>query len=121
MQKFKLIVPLIILFASCKKANIEPLAIATKGEGYITVTCDNCQVGYGMPDQYKSFNVVTTSPKATFTYTTGYILQVYVTALDHEQKLTLNVFNSAGKSVYSNSITQPITGYWGSSILIPAD
>jgi hypothetical protein len=119
MKTFKLFIPCLVLLVSCKKQSIQPNAIATvKKQGYITVSCDNCQIAYGMPDQYKEFNAVTISPKATFTYIPGYLLQVYVTALDHEQKLTLNVYNSDGKSLYTNSATQTLTSYWASSVLL---
>ena len=117
MKVFKLLIPCLVLLASCKKQTLQPTT-TVKEQGYIIVNCDNCQVAYGMPDQYKEFNAVTISPKATFSYIPGYILQVYVTALDHEQKLTLNVYNSDGKSLYTNSATQPITGYWTSSVLL---
>ncbi len=118
MKFLKQSIPFILLLASCKKHTIEPTTIAAKNQGYITVDCDNCQVAYGMPDQYRMFNVVSASPKAVFTYSTGYILQVFITSLDHQQKLTLNVYNGDGKSVYTNTATQPLTNYWGSSVLL---
>lgn len=118
MKIFKLCIPILLVLAGCKKKDIGSASSTTKSQGYIVVNCDNCKVDYGMPDQYREFNVVTTSPKATFSYTPGYILQIYVTALDHQQKVTLNVYNSAGTSVYNNSATQPLTGYWSSSVLL---
>jgi len=118
MKFFKLLVPILLVLAGCKKKEIDPTTNNTKRQGYIVVDCDYCKVDYGMPDQYKAFNVVTTSPKATFSYLPGYILQVYVTALDHQQKITLNVYNSDGTLVYNNSATQPLTSYWSNSVLI---
>jgi hypothetical protein len=119
MKVFKLFIPFLVLLAGCKKQNIQPTATANvKKQGYIIVNCDNCQIAYGMPDQYKEFNAVTASPQATFTYVSGYILQVYVTALDHEQKLTLKVYDSDGKSLYANSATQALTSYWTNSVLL---
>ncbi|WCT10915.1 hypothetical protein [Mucilaginibacter jinjuensis] len=118
MKFLKICVPILLVLSGCKKKDIDPTTSTTKNQGYIVVNCDNCKVDYGMPDQYKEFNVVTTSPKATFSYTTGYVLQVYVTALDHQQKITLNVYNNAGTAVYTNSATQPLTNYWSNSVLI---
>lgn len=116
MKILRLFVPILILFSSCKKSSIEPVA-STKG--YIVVNCDNCKVDYGMPDQYKTFNVVTTSPQATYTYSSGYSLQVYITALDHAQKMSLSVYNTVGKQVYANSTTQGLEGEWQTVVLLP--
>lgn len=118
MKILKLSVPILLLFSSCKKTTIAPSTTAST-KGYIVVNCDNCKVDYGMPDQYKTFNVVTSSPNAAFNYSAGYSLQVYITALDHEQKLSLSVYNTVGKQVYTNSKTQSLTGDWETVVLLP--
>jgi hypothetical protein len=73
-------------------------------------------VQYGMPDQYKTFNTSGTSQKATFSYTPGYTLVTYVTALGQSQSLTLSVYNKNNVAIYQGTVTQPTTGYWSASV-----
>ena len=63
---------------------------------YLQVTCYNCQVQYGMPDQYRQMYVSGMSLNAPFNYTPWYVLQVYLTAIDKPQAITLSVYDING-------------------------
>ncbi|NCD70692.1 hypothetical protein [Mucilaginibacter agri] len=114
-----LFIPLIIAAAGCSKNHTnDDTTDNVKRTGYIQVTCDNCKVGYGMPDQYRAFDVTGTSAKAEFTYQTGYTLQAYITAVDHSQKINITVYNADNQVIYNNATTQGTTGYWDVSTLL---
>jgi hypothetical protein len=110
-----------LLFGCNKGALVGPADTASLNaakipKGYLVVSCQNCMVQYGMPDQYKTFNLSGTSAKAYFNYTPGYNLVSYITALGKAQSLTLTVYNKNNAVVYAGTVTQPTTGYWSSSV-----
>lgn len=120
-----LIVPCVILMAGCKKELVQPDSISdnttktsVKTQGYLKVQCDNCKVEYGMPDQYKTYNVSGTSLTAYFNYTSGYSLQTYITALDHTQNIIYSVYNRYDKLMFADTVKQTTTGYWSSNVLM---
>ena len=115
----------LVSMMSCQKSLVGPAdastslnSVSTKTLGYIVVNCANCMVQYGMPDQYKYFNVSGTSPKATFSYVPGYNLVTYVTALGQTQDVTLSVYDKNNNIMYQGTVTQPLTGYWSTKVMI---
>jgi hypothetical protein len=121
MKKFLLLIPAIILFSSCKKRveDIEPNV--NKNQGYIQIDCENCLVGYGMPDQYQSFNNANgVSVKYPYSYINGYTLRAQLTALDTEQKLSISVYDNKNDLIYKSASMQPTEGFWAVSVLLPS-
>lgn len=92
-----------------------------KSTGYLVVTCDDCQVQYGMPDQYKQYDVSGTSDKFNFTYEGGYTLVSYITPLNDSKNITLTVYDANNAVVYSGSINQLTTSHWETDVKLPAD
>jgi hypothetical protein len=111
---------MLLLFASCKKQTEDLDPVSNKKKGYILVDCKNCLIGYGMPDQYKDFNNSNdTTTKYPYNYEDGYTLQAYITALKAEQRLSISVFDYNNNLVFKGENTQPTTGHWAISILLP--
>ena len=91
----------------------------TKITSYLQVTCENCNVIYGMPDQYKSFdNAGGLSVKYPYTYKEGYNLQVQVTPEGKSQNLTLQVYDKSGNVVYNGAATRDAAAIWGITVLL---
>jgi hypothetical protein len=128
MKKIFLLIPVLLAFISCKKEINRPDTISgetiptiAKNQGYIQIKCESCIIGYGMPDQYKAFNNANgTSLKFPYSYSEGYSLQAYITALDHEQKLTVSVYDTNAKLIYESDKLQPTTNYWAIAVLLPS-
>jgi hypothetical protein len=122
MKNFLLLIPAILLISSCKKQvkDLEP--DVTKNQGYIQIDCQNCLVGYGMPDQYKSFNNANgISVKYPYSYVEGYTLRAQLTALDTEQKLSISIYDNKNDLIYKSAYMQPTEGFWAVSVLLPAE
>jgi hypothetical protein len=119
MKKYIVILALIITYFGCQKGTItNQFTPPQQGNtSYLKVTCYNCQVQYGMPDQYRQMNVSGMSLNSPFTYTPGYVLQVYLTALDKPQDITLSVYDVNGNILYSGSKVQSTLGYWDVEVL----
>jgi hypothetical protein len=123
-----LLIPVIFAFSSCKKdiGDLNPTTTVTppvisKTQGYIQLECENCSIGYGMPDQYQAYNNANgLSVKYPFTYTAGYNLQALVSSIDHEQKLTVKIYDTNSKLIYTADKDQAKTGGWAISILLPS-
>ncbi len=121
MKNFKLIIPALLILAGCKKNIHTNLATEDKTLSYIQVTCDNCKIEYGMPDQYRVYNNAGgLSAKFPYTYTSGYTLQMNLTAFVKAQDISVQVFNNDGKSIYNSSENQATSGYWSISLLLPS-
>lgn len=91
--------------------------------GYLVVTCDNCQLQYGMPDQYKQSTVTGTSNKYAFTYESGYTLVSYITPLgegQQNQNIEITVYNNKDKVVYHGTMNNLQTQYWETRVLLPS-
>ncbi len=123
MNAFKIMIPVLSLFLSCKKSDEDkPSTSITDEKGRIAVECDNCLLAYGMPDQYAAFNVASQSTvKYPYTYTGGYALKIYITAEDHEQLIKLSIYDPAGNVIYQSAATKSESARWDTSILLPAE
>lgn len=110
-----------ILFAAvafgCKKDTVVAPAVSVP-KGYLVVNCDNCQVQYGMPDQYKQISVSGTSVKATYSYTGTYTVVAYITPINVAQTVTISVFDKSGTLVYTGSKLQQPTSYWETDTVV---
>jgi hypothetical protein len=114
-----LLIPVLLVCSSCKKEieNLNPNptktpTVITKTQGYVQLDCENCLIGYGMPDQYKSV-------KYPYTYASGYNLQAHITAINQHQQITVTIYDTIGKSVYKADKSVPTSGFWDISILLP--
>ncbi|MGZ3755673.1 MAG: hypothetical protein ACXVAY_15595 [Mucilaginibacter sp.] len=119
MKTYLIILVLAIGCFGCQKSTItnQNNPTPTSNSSYLKVTCYNCQVQYGMPDQYRQMNVSGISLNAPFNYSPGYVLQVYLTALDKPQAITLSVYDVNGNVLYSGSKVQSTVGYWDVEVL----
>lgn len=115
MKKYLLIIILAAfstVITSCHKSIHTDSVTPTNSKGYLVVTCANCQIEYGMPDQYKLYSVSGTSTKYYFSYTAGYTLVAYLTAFTAEQDITLTIYNASGNPVYTGQKSQGTDGHW---------
>jgi hypothetical protein len=115
---------LVIVFASiiflsvgCKK-DAPKYPVDNTPKGYLVVQCENCTVDYGMPDQYKMLTVSGTSPKAPFSYKAGYTLYANLIAINKDQEMTLTVYDTEGKVIYTGSDKREATKYWPTATLL---
>lgn len=121
-MKIILFIPLLFVFASCKKDIDLPATEADTKTAYIIVNCENCTIDYGMPDQYKGFsNSGGDSPKFPFVYKEGYTLAMNIKSLLKEQTLSVKVYTKDSKLVYQGSKVQSTTDYWNVNVLLPAE
>ena len=121
-MKIILLIPLLFVFASCKKDIDLPTTEASTKTAYIIVNCENCTIDYGMPDQYKGFsNSGGDSQKLSFAYKEGYTLAMNITSMLQEQTLSVKVYTKDSKLVYQSAKLQPTTGYWNLNVLLPAE
>lgn len=115
-----LIAAVAMLATGCKKLD-DGSPVDHTSTGYLVVTCDNCQIQYGMPDQYKQLNVSGTSDKFSFTYKGGYTLISYITPLGDSKNVTLTVYDAKDTVIYSGAINELSTSYWETHVKLPAD
>lgn len=122
-MKIILFIPLLFVFASCKKdIDLPAPKIEDTKTAYIILNCENCKIDYGMPDQFKGFsNAGGDSQKYPFVYKEGYTLSMNITSLLRSQTLTVKVYNKDSKLVYEGSNVQPTTDYWNLNVLLPAE
>jgi hypothetical protein len=121
MKNFLLLIPAILFISSCKKRieDLEPQI--SKKQGYIQIDCQNCLVGYGMPDQYQNFtNTNGISVKYPYNYINGNTLRAQLTALNKEQKLSISIFDNKNDLIFRSATMQPTEGFWEVSVLLPA-
>lgn len=110
------ILPLLMVFG-CKEIVETPQKNITNS--YLQVSCENCQVGYGMPDQYKAFdNAGGLSSKFPYTYKEGYNLQIQITPVGKPQELTLKVYDIKGNILYNGIVNKEASAKWGVSVLL---
>lgn len=121
MRKFVYIMVLAafsLVTASCRKSIHTDEVTPLTGKGYLVVSCTNCQIEYGMPDQYKLYSVSGTSTKYYFSYTPGYTLVTYITAFASAQDITLTVYDASGNKVYAGEKNQGTDGHWETDTIV---
>ena len=117
MKNLKYLLPLLFVMPSCKKEIVTKDPVNDKQQAKLEVKCDNCLIGYGMPDQYRAFDQAGVSPVSyAYTYSDGYDLRVRITAVDHDQDINLTIYDTSGKAIYTNKTTQSTEGFWEVSV-----
>ena len=121
MKNLKYLLPLLFIMPACKKEIVTKDPVNEKQQAYLEVKCDNCLIGYGMPDQYRAFDQAGVNPVSYgYTFSDGYDLRVRITAVDHDQDINLTIYDTKGAVLYTKKTTQSVEGFWEVSVPLTA-
>ncbi|RZK13261.1 MAG: hypothetical protein EOO43_18195, partial [Flavobacterium sp.] len=106
-----------ILFASgCKKGKLPPVEDKEEdyyGYGKLTVECQKkCHVEFGEPGKMNIYDVESNKAVYFFRYQTKYNIDIYVTPIDGEQTMELNVFSREEKQIFNSSVKRNANETW---------
>jgi hypothetical protein len=116
-RKGIIILTILIAAVGCKKDVTQD---RNYGYAKLTVECEKkCNVSFGTVDNMTAYDVDASMAVYYIRYQTQYNLDLNVTPVDVDQKITLNVYSREEKQIFHNESVRTANELWYSKILIP--